>query len=144
MTKKGEAIATSFQKLEPPPPFTDEYAACEIEKKEDIRELFEPRFYFGCEADDPMVAWAFDARVNPMGARLRAMFSSDMGHWDVPEMSGILEEAYELVEKKMIDEESFQDFVFTNPIRFYTSVNPDFFANTRIAGEAARVVAKKD
>jgi len=144
MTKKGEAIATSFQKLEPPPPFTDEYAACEIEKKEDIRELFEPRFYFGCEADDPMVAWAFDARVNPMGARLRAMFSSDMGHWDVPEMSGILEEAYELVEKKMIDEESFQDFVFTNPIRFYTSVNPDFFANTRIAGEAARVVAEKD
>ena len=143
MTKNGEAIATSFQKLEPVPPFTDEYAACEIEKKEDIRELFEPRFYFGCEADDPMVAWAFDARVNPMGARLRAMFSSDMGHWDVPDMSSILEEAFGLVEKKMIDEESFRDFVFTNPIRFYTSVNPDFFAQTRIADQAAQVVAER-
>ena len=31
------------------------------------RELFVPRFYFGCEADDPIVAWAFDARANPLG-----------------------------------------------------------------------------
>ncbi|MCS5638364.1 MAG: amidohydrolase family protein [Myxococcota bacterium] len=141
--KHGEAIASSFQKLEPPPPFTDEFAACEITKKEDIRELFEPRFYFGCEADDPMVAWAFDSRINPMGARLRAMFSSDMGHWDVPEMSGILEEAFELVEKKLLDEESFRDFVLTNPVRFYTSVNPDFFAGTRVEEAAAQVVGEK-
>ena len=143
MKKNGEAIAASFKKLEPPPPFTDEYAACEIEKKEDIRELFVPRFYFGCEADDAMVAWAFDSRVNPMDARLRAMFSSDMGHWDVPDMSAVLEEAYELVEKDLLNEEDFQDFVFTNPVRFYTSVNPDFFANTRVAEAAAAVVAKE-
>ncbi len=143
MKKNGEAIAASFKKLEPPPPFTDEYAACKIEKKEDIRELFVPRFYFGCEADDAMVAWAFDSRVNPMDARLRAMFSSDMGHWDVPDMSAVLEEAYELVEKDLLNEEDFQDFVFTNPVRFYTSVNPDFFANTRVAEAAAAVVAKE-
>jgi hypothetical protein len=143
MARNGEAIADSFKKLEPPPPFFDEYAACEIKQKEDIRDLFVPRFYFGCEADDATVAWAFDERVNPMGAKLRAMFSSDMGHWDVPEMSGILEEAYELVEKKLIDPENFRDFVFTNPVRFYTRVNPDFFAGTRVAEAAASVVAEE-
>jgi len=118
--------------------------ACEIEKKEDIRDLFVPRFYFGCEADDGTVAFAFDERVNPMGAQLRAMFSSDMGHWDVPDMTGILEEAYELVEKKLLDESQFREFVCTNPIRFYTAVNPDFFEGTRVEGEARRVVAAGD
>lgn len=143
MKKDGEAIATSFQRLEPEPPHLDEYAACQIEKKEDIAELFVPRFYFGCEADDPMVAWAFDERVNPMGSRLRAMFSSDMGHWDVPSMSEILEEAYELVEKKALDEAGFRDFVFTNPVRFYTSVNPGFFDGTRVEAEAAALVTER-
>jgi hypothetical protein len=143
MRKDGEAIATSFQRLEPEPPVLDEYAACEIEKKEDIRDLFVPRFYFGCEADDAMVAWAFDERVNPMGSRLRAMFSSDMGHWDVPEMSGILEEAYELVEHGAIDEAAFREFVCTNPVRFYTTVNPDFFAGTRVEAAAAKIVASE-
>jgi len=66
-----------------------------------------------------------------------------MGHWDVPDMSAVLEEAYELVEKDLLNEEDFQDFVFTNPVRFYTSVNPDFFANTRVAEAAAAVVAKE-
>ncbi len=141
MREHGEAIATSFQRLEPEPPVLDEYAACEIEKKEDIRDLFVPRFYFGCEADDAMVAWAFDERINPMGSRLRAMFSSDMGHWDVPEMSGIVEEAYELVEHGTIDEADFREFVCTNPVRFYTTVNPDFFAGTRVEAEAAKIVA---
>jgi len=58
-------------------------------------------------------------------------------------MSAVLEEAYELVEKGLLNEEDFQDFVFTNPVRFYTSVNPDFFANTRVAEAAAAVVAKE-
>jgi hypothetical protein len=141
MRKDGEAIATSFQRLEPEPPELDEYAACAIEKPEDIRELFVPRFYFGCEADDPMVAWAFDERTNPLGARLRAMFSSDMGHWDVPEMSAILEEAFELVEHGAIDEADFREFVFANPVRFYTSVNPGFFDGTRVEAAARALVA---
>ncbi len=32
------------------------------------------------------------------GARLRAMFASDIGHWDVPDFTGVLPEAWELVE----------------------------------------------
>ena len=138
-----EVLREAFSKLEPEPPFLDEWSACEIEEEGDIRRLFVPRFYFGCEADDPSVAWAFRADANPMGAKLRAMFSSDMGHWDVPDMAETLPEAYELVEKGLIDEADFRDFVFGNPVRFYTSVNPAFFEGTRIEAEAARVVAER-
>lgn len=138
-----EGLAQSFTKLEPEPPVLDEWAPCQIAKAEDIAELFVPRFYFGCEADDPMVAWAFDTRTNPFGAKLRAMFSSDMGHWDVPDMAGIVEEAYELVEKQLVTEVDFRDFVYVNPVRFYTSVNPDFFAGTRCEAAAARIVAEE-
>ena len=36
---------------------------------EDLRPLFENNFYFGCEADDPLVALGFDRRMNPLRAR---------------------------------------------------------------------------
>jgi hypothetical protein len=136
-----DGLTESFTRLEPRPPQLDEWAACGIEQAEDIRELFVPRFYFGCEADDPSVAWAFDTRVNPMGARLRAMFSSDLGHWDVTRMDAVLAEAHELVERQLIGEDDFRDFVFTHPARFYTSVNPDFFRGTRVEAEVADLPA---
>jgi len=138
-----EGLAESFTRLEPEPPALDEWAACEIDRAEDVEALFVPRFYFGCEADDPMVAWAFDTRTNPFGSKLRAMFSSDMGHWDVPDMTGILPEAHELVEKRLIDEADFRDFVCVNPVRFYTSVNPRFFEGTRCEEAAAKIVAEQ-
>jgi predicted TIM-barrel fold metal-dependent hydrolase len=134
-------IRDAVVRLEPEPPALDEYAACGIEKAEDIRDRFVPRFYFGCEADDPLVATAFDARLLPFGARLRAMFSSDIGHWDVPDMTEVLEEAHELVERGLLSGDDFRDFVFANPVRFYTSVNPHFFRGTRVEREAAAVVA---
>ena len=59
---------------------------------------FEPNFYFGCEADDPLVAWAFRDDVNPLGARLRPVLGSDISHWDVRDMTEPVAEAYELVE----------------------------------------------
>jgi predicted TIM-barrel fold metal-dependent hydrolase len=136
-------LRESFTRLEPAPPFLDEYAACGIERVEDFAALFVPHFYFGCEADDPMVAWAFAAATNPLGAKLRAMFSSDMGHWDVPDMGRILPEAHELVEDGLLEPADFRDFTFTNPVRFYTSVNPDFFRGTRVEAEAARVVREE-
>jgi predicted TIM-barrel fold metal-dependent hydrolase len=137
-----DRVKESVTRLEPEPPYTDEWAACRIDRVEDIHDLFVPRFYFGCEADDPSVAWAFDTRANPLGAKLRAMFSSDMGHWDVPDMSDVLAEAHELVEKGLIDEAAFRDFVFVNPARFYTSANPDFFVGTRCEQAAAKLLAE--
>jgi predicted TIM-barrel fold metal-dependent hydrolase len=119
----------------------DDYFRCRIEKQEDLRELFVPRFYFGCEADDPVNAWAFDRRANPLGARLNAIFSSDIGHFDVPDMAAVVPEAHELVEHGLIDEGDFRDFTFANAVRFWGEVNPDFFKGTVVAGAAADVLA---
>jgi hypothetical protein len=136
-------LEEAFTRLEPEPPFLDEWQACGIEQAEDVRDRFVPSFFFGCEADDPGVAWAFDTRRNPLGARLQAMFSSDLGHWDVPDMTGILPEAWELVEKGLLDEADFRDFVFTHPARFYTRLAPDFFAGTRVE-EAVAALRRAD
>jgi predicted TIM-barrel fold metal-dependent hydrolase len=108
----------------------DEFARCAIAGKVDIRELFIPKFFFGCEGDDRMSALAFDARKNPMGVRLNAIYSSDIGHFDIPDMRDAAEEAYEMVEDGLIDTDDFRDFVFANPVRAKTDVNPEFFKDT--------------
>jgi len=120
----------------------DDYFRCQIGAKGDIRDLFVPRFYFGCEADDPVNAWAFDKKTNPMGARLNAIFSSDIGHFDVPDMTEVVPEAYELVEHGLIDENDFRDFMFANAVRFWGEVNPDFFKGTAVEKQAAHVLAQ--
>jgi len=120
----------------------DDYFRCQIERKEDIRELFVPRFYFGCEADDPINAWAFSPRANPLGARLNALFSSDIGHFDVPDMAAVVPEAYELVEHGLITDDDFRDFMFSNAVRFWGEVNPEFFKGTVVERAAAEVLAQ--
>jgi predicted TIM-barrel fold metal-dependent hydrolase len=120
----------------------DDYFRCKIETKRDIKELFVPRFYFGCEADDPTNAWAFNRKANPMGARLNALFSSDVGHFDVPDMAEVVPEAYELVEHGLIDDDDFRDFMFTNAVRFWAEVNPDFFKGTVVEKAAAEALAQ--
>jgi hypothetical protein len=57
-----------------------------------------------------MTAWAFSRRANPFGARLNAIFGSDIGHFDVPDMLEVLPEAYELVEDELITAADFRDF----------------------------------
>ena len=75
----------------------------------------------------------------PWGPGSAAFFASDLGHWDVPEFDEPLKEAYELVERQILGEDEFEDFVFANPVRFYASMNPDFFAGTSIDAAAARL-----
>jgi predicted TIM-barrel fold metal-dependent hydrolase len=112
--------------------FFDEFAAAGIERAEDFVELFARPFFFGCEADDPGTATAFDRRLNPFDTRLQAVFGSDISHWDVPDMSQVLEESLELVERGLLTEDDYRDFVFTNPVRLYTRTNPRFFEGTRV------------
>lgn len=119
-----------------------ELDALGIERAEDLRPLFEPRFFFGCEADDPLVSLGFDTRLNPFGARLKAMFSSDIGHWDVPDMNAVLAEAYELVEHGLLDAADFRDFAFVNPAMLHAGMNPDFFKGTVVAGDVAKLLAR--
>ena len=119
----------------------DEFEACGIQSAEDVKERFVPSFYFGCEADDPMNAWAFDTRINPMGARLHAIFGSDIGHWDVTDVREVLEEAWELVERGTLTGEDFRDFSFANPARFWTANNPSFFEGTAVESAVRSLLA---
>jgi hypothetical protein len=113
----------------------DEFAPCRINDKRDIKDLFVPHFYFGCEADDPVTAWAFDTKKNPYGAKLNAIFS-----FDVVDMRGVTAEAYELIEHGLLNEDEFRDFMFTNAARMWGSTNPDFFKGTVVESEAAKAL----
>ena len=112
-----------------PPDDIDEWRFVDIKDKRDIVDKFVPNFYFGCEADDRTIAFAF-APGNPFGARLKPVFSSDLSHWDVPEMNEVVEEAHGLVRKGILTEQDFSEFVFENPAKLLMQQNPDFFAGT--------------
>jgi predicted TIM-barrel fold metal-dependent hydrolase len=113
----------------------DEFARVHIEGPSDVRRLFAERFYFGCEADDPLTALAFDSKL---GLQLRPLLGSDISHFDVPDASEVLEEAWELVEQGRIDESNFRDFTFANAVRLYGGMNPDFFRGTVLEDSARR------
>lgn len=119
----------------------DEFAACGIEHAEDIVTRFTPNFFFGCEADDPLVHHAFDSTSLPFGVTLSPLFGSDIGHWDVREMSEVLHEAFELVEYERLDRAQFRAFTFENAARFYTDTNPEFFRGTKVADDVDRLLA---
>ncbi len=89
-----------------------------------------------------MTPTAFERDRIPQGAQINAMFSSDIGHWDVPDMTEVLEEAYENVEHGWLDAAQFRDFVFANVARFYTDSNPEFFRGTSVEGAVAQLTAQ--
>src|SRR5712664_1426937 len=120
-------------------PLLDDFAACKIARKEDWVDLYARPYYFGCEADDRMNAVAF-SKVNPFGARINAIFSSDVGHFDVPDMRMVLPEAHELVEDGLITADDFRDFTFANAVRLWGTQNPDFFKGTVVAKQAAAIL----
>ena len=116
-------VRAFFTRPDPAPSELDDFAAASIERVEDFVPRFVDPFFFGCEADDPINAWAF----RPPGPKLHAVLGSDIGHWDVPRLDGVLHEAYELVEDGVLSEADFREFVFTNPVRLY---GPRFFDGT--------------
>jgi predicted TIM-barrel fold metal-dependent hydrolase len=117
----------------------DDYWRCEISRKQDWIDLYANPYYFGCEADDRMNAVAF-GKTMPLGARINAIYSSDIGHFDVVDMRDPLPEAWELVEDGHITADDFRDFTFANAVRLWGTQNPDFFAGTPVAKEAASVL----
>lgn len=117
----------------------DDFAACKLTRKQDWIDLFVTPYYFGCEADDRMNATAF-LKLNPFGAQLNAIYSSDIGHFDVIDMRDPLPEAYELVEDGFLSADNFRDFVFENAVRLWGTQNPRFFEGTAVAKEAAAVL----
>jgi predicted TIM-barrel fold metal-dependent hydrolase len=112
----------------------DEFEKSGIRSCEDIRDIFVDRFYFGCEGDDPLTAMAFNPRGIPFDAKLKPLYGSDIGHWDVSDMSKIAEETYELLEHGVIDRGSLRSFLFDNAVAFWTANNRDFFKGTVLEG----------
>lgn len=80
--------------------------------------MFCRNFYFGCEADDPVNAWAFDRRINPYDAQLKTLLGSDIGHFNGTDMTEVLLGAYEPVERALTNEDQFKEFVFANRFDF--------------------------
>jgi hypothetical protein len=118
----------------------DDFAPAHVGSIDDIIERFTKTFYFGCEADDPMTAWANDPR---MFARLKPIFSSDIGHFDVSEMNTVLQEAHELVEYGQLNPAEFREFTFSNAVALYTGMNPSFFDGTVIEQHVTDEVDKQ-
>ena len=118
----------------------DDYHRCEIKSKADFKELFVDKFYFGCEADDRLNGVAFIESIN-RGSKLNALYSSDVGHWDVPDMNEVVTSAYELIEKGVMNADDFRRFTFENPAHFWTSANPDFFKGTIIEKQVDELLA---
>jgi hypothetical protein len=121
----------------------DEFRLCGVRSARDIHDLFVPRFFFGCEADDRMIALAYNRKLNRFGARLNAIFSSDIGHWDVIEAADCVAEAYELVADGLIEAEDFRDFMFGNAVTLHAGANPRFFEGTILEQAAAREIARR-
>ena len=120
----------------------DEWVASGVRSADDLVRIFTQQCFFGCEADDPMNALAFDDRINPDGALLRAMFASDIGHWDVPDFNGVLPEAWELVEHDLVTRTQFADFMFGNVARLFTGTNPAFFDGTMVESQVRELLER--
>jgi predicted TIM-barrel fold metal-dependent hydrolase len=124
-----------------PPDAIDDFRACGVTTPSDIVTQFD-RFFFGCEADDATISWAFADRVNPLGATLQPMLGSDIGHWDVPDMRDVMPEALELVEPHLLSLAQFREFSCDNAIRLHGGMNPHFFDGTRVEAYARELLAR--
>jgi predicted TIM-barrel fold metal-dependent hydrolase len=125
-----------------PPEEVNDFAPTGVTRPEDIRDIFDRNFYFGCEADDRMNVIAFDTKLNHYGAKLNAILGSDIGHWDVPDMTEVMVEAFELVEDGFITQDDFRDFTFGNVVEMHTGMNPDFFKGTVVESAVEKFKAE--
>ena len=83
-----------------------------------------------------MIGLAFDTRLNRGSARLRPVLGSDIGHWDVPDVANVLDEAAELLDDGILTEDQFRALAFDNPVALWGGTNPKFFDGTVVEQEA--------
>ena len=120
----------------------DEWAQSGLTGDHDLIDMFGRQFSFGCEADDRSVYRALDAKGNTFGVRLQPFFSSDIGHWDVPDVAEVLLESHQLVDEGLLTAADYRDFVFANPVRLHAEMNPSFFDGTPVES-AAKALLKE-
>jgi predicted TIM-barrel fold metal-dependent hydrolase len=131
--------ATLGKRIEP----KDDFASVGIEKLSDLKDRFAKPFYFGCEADDRTVAWAYKTENNPFGTRFNTLFGSDIGHFDVADMSSCTTEAHKLVEKGLVTADDFRRQMFESPARLWGESNPNFFKGTVVENDVRNFLAAK-
>lgn len=117
----------------------EDFGAAGIETIEDIRDRWVNNFFFGSESDDRTIAAAFNDKANPLNVKINAIYSSDVGHWDVPDLTAPLAESWDLVKEGVISEADFKSYVFANPYKFYTEANPNFFKSTAIESKVSNI-----
>jgi hypothetical protein len=120
----------------------DEFEDSGVRGPEDLARIFGEQFAFGCESDDVSVPRALDGPGNKLGVALRPLFSSDIGHWDVPQLTDPLPNSWSLVESGRLSRDGYRRFSFELPARVHLAMNPDFFAGTAVeAAVRARLSA---
>jgi predicted TIM-barrel fold metal-dependent hydrolase len=119
---------------QPTPEQRNDFAAAGISSTEDIKKRWIDPLFFGSESDDRTLAHAFNRKANPLGVAVNAIYSSDVGHWDVPDIREALANSWKLVEEGVLSETDFRAYVFENPYRLYTEANANFFVGTNVAG----------
>ena len=139
---RAEPYQSINSNLAVPPEEVNDFAPAGVSKPEDIRDIFNANFYFGCEADDRLNAVAFDTRINHYGLKLNAILGSDIGHWDVPDMTRVMVEAHEMVEDGFITEDDFRDFSYGNVVGMHAGMNPDFFKGTVVEDAVEKLKAE--
>ncbi len=132
MAEFDGSLAPLSQQVSSP---SDDFARSGFESSEEIRKVFEDQMFFGCEADDRMNIVGSEQWTGAIGARIRTILGSDIGHWDVADCRMILSEAYEMVEAGCISHEDFEAMTYHNPVSLWTGNCPDFFRGTALEGE---------
>ena len=112
-------------------------------RKEDFHDLFVRSFFFGCEADDPLTAGAFNARLNPFGShgsRRCSARTSRTGTYPTCRRCSKRRTRWSSTAGSPTDD--FRDFMFTNPVTFFTRTNPAFFAGTAVEADVDKFLAE--
>jgi hypothetical protein len=71
------------------------------------------------------------------------MFGSDISHFDVVDMTEVVEEAWEMVEDGWITEPNFRSFAFENVVSMHAGTNPDFFKGTVVEQAVEEELARQ-
>ena len=120
---------------------SDDFSHVRISGAKDVTRLYARRFFFGCEADDPMTGNAFNDKA---GIRLKSMLGSDISHFDVLDGTEVLEEAWEMVEHGLLSESDFREFTYSNVVQLHCQMNPDFFKGTIVEKVVAKELERAD
>ena len=101
---------------------------------EDIRDVFTRAFHFGCEADDPLTALAFDTARNPLARGSRRCSRPTSGTGTSPTSARCCPRRGSWSSTAHATEADFRSLTFENPISLWAGMNPSFFDGTTVEG----------